>query len=63
MNPKFRLLYIIIGTLLLISLLVEVFITYPEVSPKGVLLNALPALLFFYLAYKTYHEKKDNELM
>ena len=63
MNPKFRLLYIIIGALLLISLLVEVIMTYPEVSPKGVLLNAMPALLFFYLAYKTYHEKKDNELM
>ena len=63
MNPKFRLLYIIIGALLLISLLVEVVMTYPEVSPKGVLLNAMPALLFFYLAYKTYHEKKDNELM
>ena len=63
MNPKFRILYIIIGALLLVSLIVEVIITYPEVSPKGVLLNALPALLFFYLAYKTYHEKKDNELM
>jgi len=63
MNPKFRILYIIIGALLLVSLIVEVILTYPEVSPKGVLLNALPALLFFYLAYKTYHEKKDNELM
>jgi hypothetical protein len=63
MNPKFRFLYTIIGVLLLISLVVEVIMTYPEVSPKGVLLNAVPALLFFYLAYKTYHEKKDNELM
>jgi hypothetical protein len=63
MNPKFRILYIIIGVLLLISLAVEVIMSYPEVSPKGVLLNAVPALLFFYLAYKTYHEKKDNELM
>jgi hypothetical protein len=42
---------------------VEVIRTYPEVSAKGVLLNALPAILFFYLAYKTYHEKKDSELM
>ncbi|MDN3549341.1 hypothetical protein [Mucilaginibacter aquaedulcis] len=63
MNPKFRNLYIIIGCLLLISLIVEVIRTYPEVSAKGVLLNALPAILFFYLAYKTYHEKKDSELM
>jgi hypothetical protein len=42
---------------------VQVIVTYPDVSPKGVLLNTLPALLFYYLAYKTYHEKKDNELM
>lgn len=63
MNPKFRYLYITIGVVLLISLIVQVIMTYPDVSPKGVLLNALPALLFFYLAYKTYHEKKDSELM
>ncbi|MDR6940777.1 hypothetical protein [Mucilaginibacter pocheonensis] len=63
MNPKFRSLYIVIGILLLVSLIVQVFLTYPDVSPKGVLLNAVPALLFFYLAYKTYHEKKDSELM
>jgi hypothetical protein len=63
MNPKFRYLYIAIGGLLLISLIVQVIITYPEVNPKNVLLNAVPSLLFFYLAYKTYHEKKDSELM
>lgn len=63
MNPKFRYLYISIGSLLFISLIVQVIITYPEVSPQNVLLNALPSLLFFYLAYKTYHEKKDSELM
>lgn len=53
MNPKFRYLYISIGSLLFISLIVQVIITYPEVSPQNVLLNALPSLLFFYLAYKT----------
>ena len=63
MNPKFRYLYITIGSVLLISLIVQVIVSYPDVSPKCVLLNTLPALLFFYLAYKTYHEKKDNELM
>lgn len=63
MNPKFRALYIVIGSLLLILLIVQIALSYPDVSPKGVLLNAVPALLFFYLAYKTYHEKKDNELM
>ncbi|MBB6110514.1 hypothetical protein [Mucilaginibacter lappiensis] len=63
MNPKFRYLYIAIGGVLLILLIVQVIVTYPEVNAQNVLLNALPALLFFYLAYKTYHEKKDSELM
>lgn len=63
MNPKFRYLYIIIGSILLVTLIVQVISSYPDVSAQGVLLNALPALLFYYLAYKTYHEKKDSELM
>ena len=63
MNPKYRYLYIAIGGVLLILLIVQVFVTYPEVNPQNVLLNAIPSLLFFYLAYKTYHEKKDSELM
>jgi hypothetical protein len=37
--------------------------TYPEISAQGVPLDALPSLVFYYLAYKTYHEKKDSELM
>jgi hypothetical protein len=63
MNPKYRYLYITIGGLLFISLIVQVITTYPEFNPQNVLLNAIPSLLFFYLAYKTYHEKKDSELM
>lgn len=63
MNPKFRYLYIAIGGLLFISLIAQVVVSYPDINAKWVLLNALPSLLFFYLAYKTYHEKKDSELM
>ncbi|MDN5288435.1 MAG: hypothetical protein JWR38_4709 [Mucilaginibacter sp.] len=63
MNPKYRYLYIIIGSILLVMLIVQIVMTYPDVSAQGVLLDALPSLLFYYLAYKTYHEKKDSELM
>lgn len=63
MNPKFRNLFIIGGSVALLLLIVQIIITYPDVSAKGVLLNALPALLLYFLAYKTYHEHKDGELM
>jgi hypothetical protein len=63
MNPKYRYLYIIIGSILLVMLIARIVMTYPEISAQGVLLDALPSLVFYYLAYKTYHEKKDNELM
>jgi hypothetical protein len=63
MNPKFRNLYIIGGSIALLLLIVQAIITYPDISMLGILLNALPALLLYYLAYKTYHEHKDGELM
>jgi hypothetical protein len=63
MNPKFRNLFIIGGTVALLLLIVQAIITYPEISMLGILLNALPALFLYYLAYKTYHEHKDGELM
>jgi uncharacterized membrane protein len=63
MNPKFRYLYIIAGSVALVLLIVQIITTYPDVSLMEVLLNALPSLLFYYLAYKTYHEKQDSELM
>lgn len=63
MNPKFRILFLICGTVALLLLIAQVIITFPDVSAKGVLLNTLPALFFYFLAYKTYHEHKDGELM
>ncbi len=63
MNPKFRNLFLIGGTVALLLLIVQVITTFPDVSPKWILLNALPALALYFLAYKTYHEHKDGELM
>jgi len=63
MNPKFRNLYLIGGTVALVLLIVQVIMTYPYMNAQGILLNTLPALLLYYLAYKTYHVHKDGELM
>ncbi|WP_295714026.1 hypothetical protein [Mucilaginibacter sp.] len=63
MNPKFRNLFLIGGTIALLILIIQVIMTYPYMSAEGILLNAIPALLLYYLAYKTYHEHKDGELM
>ena len=63
MNPKFLILYIIGGTIALILIIYQVITTYPTFDLGRVALNAVICLFFYYLAYKTYHEKKDKELM
>ncbi|WDF76027.1 hypothetical protein ACFGVS_28810 [Mucilaginibacter sp. AW1-7] len=63
MNPKFRNLFIVGGSVALVLLIIQVFMTYPDINAVNILLNALPALVLYYLAYKTYHEHKDGELM
>jgi hypothetical protein len=63
MNPKFLILYIIAGTLALILAIYKLVTTYPDVNISVVVLNMVMCLFFYYLAYKTYHEKKDKELM
>jgi hypothetical protein len=63
MNPKFKYLYLIGGIVATILLIVQIVTTYPKPNTVGVILGALPALALFYLSYKAYHVKKDNELM
>jgi hypothetical protein len=63
MNPKFRNLFIIGGTVALVLLIVQAIMTYPNLNATNILINALPALVLYYLAYKTYHEHNDGELM
>ncbi|MEO3408359.1 hypothetical protein AAFN85_30875 [Mucilaginibacter sp. CAU 1740] len=63
MNPKFKLLYLIGGIVATILLIVQIVATYPNMNTTGIVLGALPALALFYLSYKAYHVKKDNELM
>jgi hypothetical protein len=63
MNPKFLALYTIAGTLALLLVIYQVVTTYPELNVVRIVLNSILSLFFYYLAYKTYHEKKDKELM
>ena len=63
MNPKYLVLYVIAGTLALGLAIYQVFITYPILNYGRVALDVIIAFFFYYLAYKTYHEKKDQDLM
>jgi hypothetical protein len=63
MNPKFLILYFIAGTLALLLIVYQVVTEYPNLNLRGIGLNLVMCLFFYYLAYKTYHEKKDKELM
>lgn len=63
MNPKFRALYLIFGTIGLALLIFEVVLGLPNIDPVMVLAIAVPDMLFFYLAYKTYpDEVADNKM-
>lgn len=63
MNPKFKILYIIAGTLALGLAVYQLFTDKPSINFTRLSLNIVMSLFFYYLAYKTYHEKKDKELM
>jgi hypothetical protein len=63
MNPKFLILYFIAGTLALILAIYQVITSYPNLNTGRIVLNIIISIFFYYLSYKTYHEKKDKELM
>ncbi|MES2109673.1 MAG: hypothetical protein V4577_13030 [Bacteroidota bacterium] len=63
MNPKYLVLYIIAATLALGLAIYQLVATNTTVTYGRIILNFIMSFCFYYLAYKTYHEKKDNELM
>ena len=63
MNPKFKMLYLVGGTVALVLFIVQVIATYPNINPTGAVLGLLPAIVLFYLAYKAHREKTDGDLM
>jgi len=63
MSTKFFYLYLVGGAIALGLLIFDLISTWPKPSLESLALDILPMILFFYLSYKTYHEKKDQELM
>lgn len=63
MNRKYLVLYLIAGSLALLLIIYQTVVSYPEINISRTLLNAVMCIFFYYLAYKSYHEKKDDELM
>ena len=63
MNPKYLVLYLIAGILALGLVIYQAIATYPALNYPRLVLNTIISIFFFYLSYKTYHEKKDGELM
>jgi len=63
MNRKYLVLYLIAGTLALVMVVYQLIRSHQSPDAGRIILNAVIALFFYYLAYKTYHEKKDKELM
>jgi hypothetical protein len=63
MNPKFLILYLIAGTVALILVIYQAVTTHSDLNTGRIVLNLIISVFFYYLAYKTYHEKKDKELM
>ncbi len=60
---RFFYLYLIAGALALLLAVYHVFYQYPQQVRNMAFLYFIPAVLLFYLAYKTFHEKKDEEMM
>jgi hypothetical protein len=56
-------LYLIGDIIALILLIKDIVTTYPAmISAKDIAFDIIPAGLLFYLAFKTYQEKNDQEL-
>ena len=63
MSYKFFYLYLAGGTIFLLALIYQVIDYYPALNTTAVILNAIPIVLFYYLAYKVRREKEDKDLM
>ena len=55
MNPKYRSIYLILGFAGLLYLVYHAISTFADgINPLSILFIAVPDLVFFFLAYKTY---------
>lgn len=64
MNNRFYYLYLIAGSIALIFLLYQLFSQHRNgVDIWNLAGDIFLVVVLYYLAYKTYHEKKDKEMM
>jgi hypothetical protein len=61
MNPKFRFVYLFAGMMGLFLLIYEAVDMFPDIDPAIILVIAVPDMLLFFLAYKTYPEEEKSE--
>lgn len=62
-NSRFFYLYLIGGIAALALLIYNIASAYPNVQFTSISFEAFMVIAMFYLANKTYHEKKDKEMM
>ena len=62
-KSRYFYLYLVCGFIALVLVIINVVMFYPEVKTSSIFLEILLMIFFFYLANKTYHEKKDKDLM
>ena len=63
MGSKFFYLYFVGGTIALLLLIYQVVTYYPALNDIALVLNAIPVVLLYYMAYKVRREKDDKDLM
>ncbi len=54
MDPRFRILYLLLGAAGLAFLIYVIITTFDNINPVDILIITIPDMLFFFLAYKTY---------
>ncbi len=63
MSYKFFYLYLAGGSVALLLLIYQIVTSYPDISTGAVLVNAIPIILLYYLAFKVHREKQDKDMM
>jgi hypothetical protein len=63
MSYRFFYLYVTCGIIALLLLIYQVINYYPALNTYGLFFNAVPIVIFGYLAFKVRREKEDKDLM
>jgi len=64
MNNKFFYVYLIAGTFAFILFIYQLFTQHgAQINLWNLAGDIFLVVILFYLAFKTYHEKKDKEMM